>query len=67
MSLFLSFKVRLAKSIIKAHYKAGNIFVGLFGNPGSKVAWSCWGLNPGLSDSQSDAMGICHGDPQALK
>jgi len=28
-----------------------NHFV-IFNNPGSKAAWSCWGLNPGPADSQ---------------
>jgi len=31
--------------------------------PGPKVVWSHQGLNPGTSDSQPDAMAICHVDP----
>jgi len=31
----------LQNQSIKAHYKARNVFAGFFGNPGSKVAWSC--------------------------
>jgi len=35
---------------------AGNIFVGFFCNPWSKVAWSCRGSNPGPSDSQPEVL-----------
>jgi len=35
-----------------------------FGNPRSKVAWSCLGLNPGPSDSQPCAVTICHSNPK---
>jgi len=40
----IAFEVRLANLIIKVTLKLG-IFV-VLGNPGSKVAWRCWSLNP---------------------
>jgi len=55
--------VRLAKSIIKGTLKGREIFVSFFGNLGSEVAWSCRGSNAGPSDSQPDAMALCHCDP----
>jgi len=43
-------------------FLAGNHLL-FFGNPGSKVAWSRWGLSPYPLDSQPDAMAIWHSVP----
>jgi len=51
---------------LKADWFLLGITCYIFGNPGSKVAWSCRrrGSNPVPSDSQPDAMTISHGDPK---
>jgi len=50
--------VRLAKFFSHERHCLGWESFGFFGNLGSKVAWSHWGLNSGPSVSQPDAMAI---------
>jgi len=57
-------KVRLANFLlIKSTLFWMEINCYFFGHPGSKVALSCRSSNPGPSDSQPDAMAVCHGNP----